>query len=197
MVSKGQGVVMFDTGANVHLVQTEFAERNGWVGRPVTQTIVTAGGAKTVQNTKEYWVPLKCKNGTIVKILCLGMPQITDKMDWVDVSAAAEMFKVNPEAVYRPRGQVDILIGIHEAALFPTDKDVRGNLRLMSSQFGSGLVLEGSHPRIKAGKMKMNPEVMHVAKSEEMGNVVAIEKSKCYLVIWLKMLRYWSRRRRR
>ena len=158
-------VTMFDTGANVHLILNDFAERNGWVGRPVTQTIVTAGGARTVHTTKQYWVPLKKKDGTIVKILCLGMDQITDEMDLVDVSAAAEMFGVSVQELYRPTGSVDILIGIHEAALFPTFKEERGNLRLMSSQFGSGLVLEGSHPRIDAGGLRINPEALHFTRT--------------------------------
>ena len=60
---------------------------------------------------------------------------------------------------------MDLLLGIHEAALFPTNKDAKGNLRLMESQFGSGLLLEGSHPCIKASRLQMNPEAMHIART--------------------------------
>jgi hypothetical protein len=154
-----QDLVMLDTGANIHMVRTEFTEKNSWKGCPVTQTIMTAGGARTVQHTKEYWVPLRRKEGSpgedTVEILCLGMPEITDEVGWVDVSAAAEMFDVLPETVYRPKGQVDILIGIHEADLFPEKLDARGSPHLMSSQFGSGLVLAGSHPRIQSSRTKL------------------------------------------
>lgn len=35
----------------------------------------------------------------------------------------------------------------------------------MESQFGSGLLLEGSHPCIKASRLQVNPEAMHIART--------------------------------
>ena len=148
-------------GANVNIIVTDFAEKLKLSGRPVQQTITTAGGARTVHATKQYWVPLLKRDGTVVKILCIGMDRITDDVSLVDVSAAAKMFGVPEVDLYRPKGRVDLLIGIHEAGLFPTCKEERGNLRLMSSSFGSGLVLEGAHPCIKAGGPRISPESLH------------------------------------
>ena len=46
--------------------------------------------------------------------------------------------------IERPVGEVDILVGIHEAELYPITVARIGNLRLLSSIFRSGYLLEES-----------------------------------------------------
>ena len=59
------------------------------------------------------------------------------------------MFRISTWEIQRPVGHVDLLIGIQAVAIFPTVKDMRGNLRLLRSEFGSGLLLDGAHPKVK------------------------------------------------
>ena len=82
-------------------------------------------------------------------MLALAMNQITEDLMGVDVSKAAHMFRCSSNDINRPRGTDDLLIGIHSALLFHREHARRGNLILLKSQFGSGLMLQGAHPSIK------------------------------------------------
>ena len=59
-------------------------------------------------------------------------------------------------------GRIHLLIGIQEAAIFPfvanRRKHVDGNLRLLTSIFGSGWLLDGSHPSIDGKQVLQNQE---------------------------------------
>ena len=52
--------------------------------------------------------------------------------------------------VSRPVGEVDLLIGVQNAGLFPGVVELErhrvGNIRLPSSVFGTGMLLDGVHP---------------------------------------------------
>ena len=149
---KGNGPlikVFFDAGSNIHLVRREYTERAGWVGTPVRQAMTMAGGSTKEWDTALYSIPLVKNNGTEVRLLATAVDQVTKELARVDVTAAATMFGCRASELLRPSGQVDLLIGIQSAAIFPTVRATRGNLRLLESQFGSGLLLDGAHPAVK------------------------------------------------
>ena len=82
----------------------------------------------------------------------MEMNQITAAQPDVDISAVANIFpELDPSLVQRPKGQIDILLGIHVGSLHPTvsPSDVVGGLCLCRSQFGTGVLLDGCDPRIK------------------------------------------------
>ena len=83
---------------------------------------------------------------------------ITGPLDGIDIRAAIRLFPgVKPKDIKRPVGKVHLLIGIHQASIFPQvedkNKHIRGNLRMLKSIFGTGKLLDGSHPDIKIGQM--------------------------------------------
>ena len=62
-------------------------------------------------------------------------------------------------------GHINLLLGIHEARLFPNQLlQSLDNLLLYPSIFGSGLLLTGHHPLIKPGVVLQSHQAMH-AKS--------------------------------
>ena len=69
------------------------------------------------------------------------------------------------EHIKRPEGQVDMQIGPHAAALFPTvnnsEQDVVGNPRLLSAEFGTGWLADGQHPEVVPTRMRMKSHVIH------------------------------------
>ena len=71
-----------------------------------------------------------------------------------------------------------MLIGIQYAGLFPwvnkRERDVVGNLRLLTSKFGTGRVLDGQHPLIKGRSMLQSPDSHSISRSE----VTIIEGAK-------------------
>ena len=56
------------------------------------------------------------------------MDHITNPLGKVNVQAAAKMFGVSAKDIQRAVGQVDLLIGIQAAGVFPTVEEMRGNL---------------------------------------------------------------------
>ena len=46
--------------------------------------------------------------------------------------------------------------------LHPTDLEVRDNLKLMSSKFGSGFMLAGSHPGLASTPIEFNEDVSYI-----------------------------------
>ena len=81
----------------------------------------------------------------------------------VDVSELVNLFTgLSSNDVYRPIGPVDVLIGIHEASLFPTVIEglVVGNLRVLQSKFGTGKLLDGSHELVNTQPIFMDKKII-------------------------------------
>ena len=59
-------------------------------------------------------------------------------------------------------GKVDLLIGTNDVRLHPYLADphehLKGNLRLMTSMFGTGVLIDGSHPDVKPGPHRDHPD---------------------------------------
>ena len=63
-----------------------------------------------------------------------------------------------PALMRRPEGEIDLLVGIHEAGLHPRVLSCVGNLRLMSNQFGSGYLLDGSYEQLSNSPVLLSRE---------------------------------------
>ena len=91
-------------------------------------------------------------------ILAYSMGDITTTIEEVDLRPALKVF---PELgndysrIKRPMGKVDLLIGTNDVRLHPyladPNRHLQGNLHLMTSMFGTGVLVDGSHPEVKAG----------------------------------------------
>ena len=55
---QGSMNVFFNMGSNINLVCTRFSKAIGWLGKPVNQSLTTAGGETTKWETKLYSVTL-------------------------------------------------------------------------------------------------------------------------------------------
>ena len=92
----------------------------------------------------------------------------------VDLRPALKVFpKVKAlERILRPIGDVDLLLGIQDADLPPylakPIKHCKGKLCLLTSRFGSGYLLDGSHPKIKVTTNYLSPE----AKEKSRGTFI-------------------------
>ena len=105
---------------------------------------------------KAYFVPLIERWGKIQELLAYSIGTITSPTEDADLRPALREF---PELrgdywkIRRPTGDVDLLIGIQDARLHPylanPAEHCKGNLRLLTSMFGTGYLLDGSHPEIK------------------------------------------------
>ena len=104
-------------------------------------------------------------------MLAFSIDTITAPMDYVDVRPALKVFPdVNCLAtILRPVGEVDLLLRIHYSELHPVLADpVKhrvGNLRLLTSRFGNGYLLDSAHPDIKVVASLLKPGAKEKAQA--------------------------------
>ena len=89
---------------------------------------------------------------------------------------------LDPDKVARPRGAVDVMIGMNYARLHPIPSDkydtqfrmvsghfgvipVPSHLRVMKSQFGTGLLLDGRHELLDASHVVISDQTHDQARS--------------------------------
>ena len=147
-------IIFFDDGATCSIITHKLARILGLKGRKVTQNIETAGRNFEPLETMEYNVTIKDNEGIEYKLALMGLDRITTNPGKIDISEAYQLFPhITARALDRPSGEVGMLIGQNHVALLPTGGegvDCRGNLRVMKTKFGSGVVLGGSHPSLTA-----------------------------------------------
>ena len=121
------------------------------------------GGQVKAWQTEAYHVPLVDRKGTVHRVLAYSIDTITAPTDYADVRPALKVF---PEVkglatILRPMGEVDLLLGIHDADLHPIlanpNKHRVGKLCLLTSKFGTGYLLDGARPDIKVIAKSLNP----------------------------------------
>ena len=156
-------LTFWDTGSNINLIRRAFAEMAGLKGKPAVQYLQVTGRGPEAWHTTQYDVCLLDREKTEHWISAFEMETITAMQEKVDVSGAVQLFPIlaDLKQVDRPKGPVDLLIGIHHAELHPTlagKHHIRGSLRLMDSMFGSGYILDGVHEDIETGPMLINEE---------------------------------------
>ena len=114
-------VVFFVTGSNTNLVWHTFSQELGLPGTPVTQHLQVTGRQPEQWDTLAYKVPLQTISGEIKHILAFGIPDITAYLPPVNLAQVAPLLSgVKIQDIQRPTSKVDLLLGIHEARLFPS-----------------------------------------------------------------------------
>ena len=177
-------LTFFDTGSDVHLVRKEYALKIGLKGTAVMLNLSTTGQKKEHKQTMVYWVPLLDREGETHYIYAYEMDNITAPMEAEDVSLAEELFPmVSKGALERPSGPVDLLVGIHMAGIFPylanREEHLKGNLRLMTSIFGTGFLLDGDHAGISASVMMASPEALKLTRAGSVNQVkISVEEEQ-------------------
>ena len=124
----------------------------------------TGRGAEDLRTTC-YKATLVNNLGLDHTILIFEFGTITAALRPVDVDPAMELFAGKiPDLsfVRRPVGEVDLLIGVQNPGLFPVVADLErhrvGNIRLLSSDFGAGMLLVGVHPAFRPSALYQNQE---------------------------------------
>ena len=150
-----QGLLFFDNGATLAIIHDKFAELLQLKGEKVTEWIKVLGQAWERWHTTLYNVPMVDNDGVVHTVKAYGMEEITDTVEYIEVKGVSHLFpEVRYQDIKRPIGIVDMLIGLNYAYLHPTNLRSDGNLRLMSSKFGTAsasmdhmrpLLAQGSH----------------------------------------------------
>ena len=140
--------VLWDSGASLCLITFRKAASLKLKGHPTQLSIVKVGGKMEQISSFAYDVPLKDLYGGVKVVKAYGIDEISSKIQQIDVSKIAPLFKgVTSEQIDRPSGNVDLLIGFNYAGLHPTREQATGNLILLGNVFGK--CLGGTHPSLR------------------------------------------------
>ena len=169
-------LTFWDIGSNIHLVRKEYALSIGLKGTPIMLDLSTTGQKQELRESMVYWVPLLDRKGVIHNVMAYEMDNITAPMEAEDVSVAEGLFPmVSKGALKRPSGPVDLLMGLKMAGIFPylanREEHVINNLRLMTSIFGTGFLLDGNYTGISPNVMLESPEVRDLTRRASVSQV--------------------------
>ena len=152
------GNIMFDSGAQISLIQGETADSLRLNGRYITVNIVKVGGDEEEIQTKIYEVAVSGMNDSKKYVIkAVGIPSISEEIKGVRVSELAEQFDLPRGSVRRRRGNVDLLIGIDHAYMH-TGPTKQVDL-LVARKSPLGWVIFGSPP---GDGMNVTTTVLHV-----------------------------------
>ena len=142
----------WDDGSTCSLVKTTTAEHFQLRGEPITISIDTVNGV-IERETKMYVVELINLHGERVLVRAFGVEKISGIVNTVVISGVRHFFSKEVQEKWdwlaeRPEGDIELLIGSEMAGLHPDTLEKVGDLKVMKSQFGRGVLLTGRHPSI-------------------------------------------------
>ena len=138
-------------------------------GRRVRQSIATAGRGAEEWDTRVYNIDLVDRLGNRRTVLAFKINTITGDQQPNEVDAALKILPAIPDypSIMRPTGPVDLLLGIQYAGLHllvaDKTKHIEGNLRLLTSEFGTGFLLDGYHPELNTRSVGITREAYEIS----------------------------------
>ena len=144
----------------MNLIRHAYAKQLGLSGSTVSQTLQVTGREPELQQTVLYNIPLRRASGEVEHVTAYGISDITANLHPVNLAPIIVFFSgIQLKDIQRPTGKVDLLLGIHEARLFPSHVlHFHDNLLLYQSSFGSGQLLVGHHPLLNSGVVAQDHE---------------------------------------
>ena len=110
------------------------------------------------KKTAMYELQIVDREGTEHRVEALGLDTVTILPDEPDLSPLTPLLEgLLQEVLVRPKGQVDILLGLGSSALHGKTKQEWGDLRLLESSFGCGWVLRGCHESLTFPSTALQP----------------------------------------
>ena len=111
--------VLWDSGAQISLITLQKAKELGLTGTCTSLTIVKIGNIKENVDSRIYDVPLVDSSGEVEMIKAYGIPQISSKIEAIEIDSLAKELGVNPDGLERPKGELEMLVGYDYAGFLP------------------------------------------------------------------------------
>ena len=132
-----RGNVLFDTGAQVSLINNDNASTLGLKGKDTCVTITKVGGEEESMQTKVYRVPVESlDNGRRYSIKAIGIPSISEEVTTVRMSEITDLLGLKNEKLRRGKGEVDLLIGIDHAHMHTGESKQAGQFVARNTPLG-------------------------------------------------------------
>ena len=142
-----QALLFWDPGATLSLCTHLWAQTYNLPSRPTTVYLKVVNQAHEKIRTPEYRFFLKDNDGNDHEIWAVGLDNITDEIEYCGLENTYSLFpEIDKALLTRPRGPVDILIGMDYHGIHPTSYLSRDHIRITQSKFGTGYILTGATP---------------------------------------------------
>ena len=169
-------ITFFDDGSTCSVVLNSVARQFGLLGEKVTVTIETLN-AVTTKETLLYMVELLDRKGERRLVRAFGFDKISEPMGSIQLEGVKYLFSDEMQKRWkdwgmRPSGEVQLLLGSEVAHLHPRAEETVENLVIRTSNFGTGLVLNGGHKDIRTEKLKFDSTVGAIRQ----GNFVKVNR---------------------
>ena len=168
--------IFFDSGAQIFIIRSSLTESFSLQSKPVKILITKVGGIEEELTTKICKFPVCTSDGKAVQVIqAVGIPQISDDIREVDVTALANLFGLGSDDVRQQAGPVNVLIGIHYSRFHIGETKVKGTLVARKSPFGwviFGSNTEDLMPQIKQVSIVRRAQPVDMTdlwKTESMG----------------------------
>ena len=114
------------------------------------------GGEIESIDSTVYHLPLKDISGKVIQFEVYGIEKIYSPCKKLDLSRIDTLFKnIGKAELHRPRGEIDVLIGLNYASHHPQIEESVDQLVLVSNSFGR--CLSGKHPDLEETTKKVVP----------------------------------------
>ena len=132
--------VMWDSASDITLITHKMARSLGSHGKDTFISITKVGNVVEQCSTKRYTIKVHDRWGVEHTIVALGMDEIAADLSYVDLSNIEYKFPgINSNILNRPKGTVDMLIGLDYCDLLPNVCQTFGKLQLLENAFGFSL----------------------------------------------------------
>ena len=106
--------VFYDSGAQVSMIRSAFADQLGLDSKPVKIVITQVSEVEEELDTKLFKVPLYADSGWMIQtIQAVGIPQISEDPAGINVNHISRVLGIPEEKLHRKAGPIDLLIGIN------------------------------------------------------------------------------------
>ena len=93
-----EATIFLDSGAQISMIRSSLAESLSLQSKPVKILITKVGGIEEELTTKVYKFPVCTSDGKAVQVIqAVGIPQVSDEIAEVDVTALANLFGLASE----------------------------------------------------------------------------------------------------
>ena len=132
-----EATIFLDSSAQISIIRSSLAESLSLQSKPVKILITKVGGIEEELTTKIYKFPVCTSDGKAVQVIqAVGIPQISDEITEVDVTALTNLFGLGSDDVRRQAGPIDVLIGINYSRFHVDETKVKGTLVARKSPLG-------------------------------------------------------------
>ena len=129
--------VMWDSAATISLITFRKAKEMKLKGNPTRLMVAKTGGFIEELESMKYIIYLKDEHDGSFSFIVYGIPEISTKLQSIEAEDIVKCFpRISDDEIKRPKGKIDVLIGMDYTAFHPRFISSCKQLVLLGNRFG-------------------------------------------------------------